>query len=87
MLECHWKSTLGIECPGCGFQRSVTLLFEGRIWESVVMYPATIPFFITVLYVLLHLRFRFKRGAMITVILFSITALLVAGNFIYRICN
>ena len=84
MLECHWKSTFGIECPGCGFQRSIQLLLEGNIWESIVQYPATLPLLFTFIYTFLHLFLKFKSGAKIIVISFSITAFLMLANYIYK---
>ncbi|WP_262420347.1 DUF2752 domain-containing protein [Flagellimonas meishanensis] len=47
MLPCLNKELLGLECPGCGLQRSVLLLFEGQFLEAFKMYPAIftlIPF-------------------------------------------
>ncbi len=40
MLPCLNKQLLGIECPGCGIQRSVALLFKGEFIEAFYMYPA-----------------------------------------------
>lgn len=74
MLQCHWKQTLGIECPGCGFQRSVLALFEGNFSESFALFPATIPIMFTVLFLILHLVFKFKYGARVLVISFSTSA-------------
>lgn len=40
MLPCASKKLFGIECPGCGFQRSVLLLFDGEFVAAFQMYPA-----------------------------------------------
>jgi hypothetical protein len=40
MIPCLFKTLFGIECLGCGFQRSVFLLFKGEFWEAFKMYPA-----------------------------------------------
>ncbi len=84
MVECHWKSKLGIECFGCGFQRSMMALFKGNLIESIVIFPATIPLFITLIYTFLHLWFKFKNGARNIVVLFSLTAFLIVLNFILK---
>jgi len=40
MLPCLFKTLFGIECLGCGFQRSVFLLFQGDFSGAFKMYPA-----------------------------------------------
>lgn len=40
MIPCLVKGFLGYDCPGCGIQRSFWALTEGKLWESVVMFPA-----------------------------------------------
>ncbi len=46
MLTCLSKEYFGVECPGCGAQRSLVCLFRGDILDSIALYPALIPFFI-----------------------------------------
>lgn len=43
MLPCPFKYLTGIDCPGCGFQRSVLALVQGNFHQSLSLYPATIP--------------------------------------------
>ncbi|MDR4952524.1 DUF2752 domain-containing protein [Chryseobacterium sp. ES2] len=40
MLTCPSKKFLGIECLGCGAQRAIVLVFEGKFSEAFQMYPA-----------------------------------------------
>ena len=49
MLPCLNKKLFGLECPGCGMQRSVDLLLHGEFLAAFKMYPAVytlIPLFI-----------------------------------------
>lgn len=46
MLTCLSKQYFGVECPGCGAQRSFVCLCRGEILDSLALYPALIPFFI-----------------------------------------
>ena len=85
MLECSWKSHFGVECFGCGFQRSFLLLMEGKIWESIKLFPATIPIILVFIYAVAHLIFKYKNGARNIVILFSTSAALMLANFIWKI--
>ncbi len=43
MLPCMTKQMIGMDCPGCGIQRSISLLLHGNVIESFLMYPALIP--------------------------------------------
>ncbi|MCL6460375.1 MAG: DUF2752 domain-containing protein [Flavobacterium micromati] len=42
MFPCLSKTLFGIECLGCGFQRSFVLLLQGDFSGSFKMYPALI---------------------------------------------
>ncbi|WP_183564473.1 DUF2752 domain-containing protein [Mucilaginibacter sp. SP1R1] len=43
LLRCPFKYLTGIDCPGCGFQRSLIALLQGDIQQSFALYPPTIP--------------------------------------------
>lgn len=57
MIPCLFKTFFGFECLGCGFQRSLFLLFQGRFLEAFKMYPAI---FTTLLF-LVFLIFYFQN--------------------------
>jgi hypothetical protein len=40
MFPCLFKTLFGVECLGCGFQRSIFLLFQGDFSGAFKMYPA-----------------------------------------------
>lgn len=46
-MPCAYKQLFGIDCPFCGGQRAVGLLLEGRVAESLRMFPALLPLAIT----------------------------------------
>jgi hypothetical protein len=43
MLPCMSKQLIGMDCPGCGIQRSISLLIDGDILNSFLMYPGLFP--------------------------------------------
>lgn len=43
LLPCPFKYLTGIDCPGCGFQRSVLELMQGNFHKSFLLYPPAIP--------------------------------------------
>lgn len=56
-LPCPFKYLTGIDCPGCGFQRSVVALLKGDLSASLHFYPPTIPLLLT-LAIVLTAKFR-----------------------------
>lgn len=84
---CMYKKYLGIDCPGCGMQRAVVELLRGNIWESILLYPALLPTIFLFVFLILHLIFKFKNGALILKISFIFTISIVVVNFIIKIIN
>lgn len=85
MLACPSAKYLHLPCPGCGMQRSLLLLLNGQLAASLRMHPAGLPFLALVLFLPLHLRFRFRRGAAVIVGLQVLVASLSFGFYVYRI--
>jgi len=84
MLTCPSKHFTGIDCPGCGFQRSIAALFQGHLWESITLYPATIPFLFCLIFTLLHLKFNFKHGAAIIKWAYVFFSLVVVVSYVFK---
>lgn len=84
MLPCYFKYFFGIDCPGCGLQRSTILLLKGNLWESIQMYPPLLPIVFVVLIHFFNKRVSYYNQAL----LFKITVWTVAGiiaiNFAYK---
>ncbi len=85
MLSCTFKSYTGVDCPGCGFQRSVLSLFRGDFIESFKLYPPTIPLIILGLFLLLHLKLDFKLGALAIKFMYILVVTMVVINYIYKV--
>jgi len=58
LLRCPFKYLTGIDCPGCGFQRSVLALISGDLHKSLSLYPSTIPLLIFFAYGIADRFFR-----------------------------
>jgi len=82
---CFYKKYLGVECPGCGMQRSFIELLKGNIVESIVLFPALIPIILLILFLGFHLIFKFRAGAYILKILFIINTSILVLNYIYKL--
>jgi hypothetical protein len=55
LLPCAYKSLFGIDCPICGFQRALILLFNGDIKKSFLIYPPLLPAVFLIMIFALHL--------------------------------
>lgn len=84
-LPCFYKKYLGIDCPGCGMQRAFIELLKGNFWESLKTYPPLIPTLVMFLVLILHLIFKFKKGAFYLKIIFIFTASLIVINYLIKI--
>jgi len=85
LLTCPSKKFLHIDCPGCGLQRSVLRLLEGRLGESLQLYPATMPLMVLGLYAALHLKFHFAQGALVIKILQGLVGIIILVFYIYKV--
>jgi hypothetical protein len=84
-IKCNWKKDFGIDCLTCGFQRSLELLVKGELLDSFILFPALIPFIVTIFSLVLHLIFKFKNGSKVIVFLFSLTVLLILVNYFIKL--
>lgn len=60
LFACPIKAGFGVDCPGCGFQRSFLALIRGDISTSWEFYPALIPFLLTLGLLILAVKTKFK---------------------------
>ena len=56
LITCPTKHFFGIECPGCGMQRSIIELLRGNLWESIKLYPPLIPMIILLVLLVINLK-------------------------------
>ena len=84
MLPCLNKTFFGIECPGCGAQRSISLLFQGEFVEAFQMYPATFTIIPLMGFLLADNFFNIKYGNKIIITLMVSSVVLILGNYILK---
>jgi len=51
-MNCLYKTITGFDCIGCGITRAVIYLLQGDLYASIKLYPALIPFLISLLLVI-----------------------------------
>lgn len=84
MLPCLNKKLLGVECPGCGLQRSVSLLFQGEFVAAFKMYPAIYAIILLLGFLLVDTFFNIKYANKITIFLLMTTIALILINYILK---
>jgi len=84
MFDCFWVKFFGVECPGCGLQRSIIFLLEGDLKNSLITCPALIPAIILIFYLILHLIFKFKNGHKWILFVFIVTVLIMVINYFFK---
>jgi hypothetical protein len=84
LLSCFFKSTFGIECPGCGLQRSFISLLKGNFLESLHYHAALIPFILTLIAVIVQLKVKCVNGGKWVMWLFIGTSAITVIQFIAK---
>ena len=87
LIPCANKSVFGIDCMGCGLQRSIILMFKGAFLEAFFMFPAiytTVLFFV---FVALNFLDKTRNYHKIIVSLAIINAIVMIVSFFIKITN
>jgi hypothetical protein len=84
LIPCPFKKLTGIDCPGCGFQRSVIALINGNFKQSLHFYPAAIPILFTTIFVVLAIKFNVDNYHLIKKTLYIITGGIIMLSYIYK---
>lgn len=84
MLPCLNKQLFGIDCPGCGLQRSVLLLFNGEFIAAFKMYPAIYPIITLVLFLIFDAFFVIKKALQLKMFLGFLTVAVILGSYIIK---
>ncbi|MBC7696567.1 MAG: DUF2752 domain-containing protein [Burkholderiales bacterium] len=84
LFPCFFKSHFGMECPGCGMQRSLIALLKGDLIGSLQYHAALIPFIITIIMLVVQLKIQRENGGKLVMWAFVITTGITLVQFIFR---
>ena len=84
LLTCPFKKLTGIDCPGCGLQRSLIAFVKGDFYESLTLYPATFPLIFLAAFNILNTYYRLDKG-LIKNNLHLFTGLIIAGSYLIKL--
>lgn len=85
MLPCLNKKLLGIECFGCGFQRSLVFVFQGEFIAAFKMYPAIYTLILFAAFLILNMFYKFKYAEKIKLILVVLNVVIIVTSYIIKI--
>ncbi|WP_288436275.1 DUF2752 domain-containing protein [uncultured Chryseobacterium sp.] len=84
MLTCPSKKYLGVECLGCGAQRAVVLVFEGKFSEAFQMYPAVytlLLFFFTLGLSFIDKKRKYGR---VLIMMIVVNLMIIVLGYLYK---
>jgi hypothetical protein len=84
MLPCPSKKFLGIECFGCGTQRAIVMVFEGRFTEAFHMFPAVYTLLLFFAAVILNFVDKKRNYGNILVILAAVNSVIMVVAYFYK---
>ncbi len=84
MLPCLNKKLFGLECAGCGLQRSLALIFQGEFMAALKMYPAIYTLILLAIVVGINTFKPFKLGYTFVVVLAILNGIIMISNFIFK---
>jgi hypothetical protein len=82
---CSFREHTGLDCPGCGLQRSILALLRGDLAESILQFPALLPLMAMFLFLGIHLVFKLRHGALILKIFYIGNITIIVLNFVYKL--
>ncbi len=84
MIPCLNKQLFGFDCPGCGLQRSVYLLAEGRFADAFAMFPAIYTTILFAVLIGLHVVDKSRNYTKIIIATAIINAAIMIISYIYK---
>lgn len=87
MLPCLNKTLFGVECPGCGMQRSLSLVAHGQFVTAYNMYPAIYTLFILALFLVFNLFVKFKHDYKIKMGLIILNVIIIVVSYVFKITH
>ncbi len=84
MLPCLNKKFFGVDCLGCGMQRSIALLLKGDFVAAFYMYPGIYPLLLLLLFLGFNFFIKFKYERLIKISLMVIAVLTIIISYVIK---
>ncbi|WP_316846564.1 DUF2752 domain-containing protein [Pedobacter psychrodurus] len=86
LISCPFKALTGIDCPGCGFQRSFIALLQGDLSKSWSLYPPTIPLLFLFITTAILYKIQLRQRALLFKILVIVVGNFVMISYLHKMC-
>lgn len=84
MLPCLNKKLFGFDCPGCGAQRALVLVFQGDFSAALKMYPAIYTLLLLLTFLIFNLFIKFKMDWHVKAGLIILNGAIIVAAYIYK---
>ncbi|MDQ1165064.1 DUF2752 domain-containing protein [Flavobacterium sp. SORGH_AS_0622] len=84
MIPCLFKTIFGFECLGCGFQRSLFLLFQGEFSAAFKMYPAIFTCLLLFVFIALHFLDKSKNYKKLVWRMAAVNFIFMLGGYYFK---
>lgn len=84
LLPCPTKYFFGMECPGCGMQRSIIELLRGNLVESIKLYPPLIPMLLMLVVLVINLKVNSAVWQKVLKYFFVANVAIILINYIFK---
>lgn len=84
MLPCPTKKFFGFECFGCGAQRAMVMVFEGKFSEAFHMFPAVYTLLLFMGTVVLNFADRKRNYGNVLIFLAIINSVVMVFSYFYK---
>ncbi|WP_396167964.1 DUF2752 domain-containing protein [Flavobacterium sp.] len=84
MLPCVFKKMFGIDCIGCGIQRSFDLVIHGQFSAAFKMFPAIYTTFLLIFSIALFIIDRKHNYQKIVISLAIANAVIMIVSYVYK---
>lgn len=84
MLPCPIKKFFGVECLGCGSQRAIVMVFEGRFSEAFHLFPAVYTLLIFFGILIISFIDKKRNYGNILIILAAVNLMIMIVSYFYK---
>ena len=85
MLPCLNKTLTGMDCPGCGMQRSIIYLTQGEFEQAFFMYPAIYTLILLLASIVIFNFINYEKSTKIIIGLIYVNAAIIIVNYLIKI--
>tara|TARA_R110000868_G_scaffold226619_1_gene479274 strand:+ start:586 stop:855 length:270 start_codon:yes stop_codon:yes gene_type:complete len=85
MLPCLNKKLFGVDCLGCGMQRSASLIVHGEFTAAFNMYPAIYTLIVLLGFIIVNAFKNYKHGNKIILILAVLNAIIMISSYMIKL--